>query len=187
MKKPEAVEVYESPMAPKRDETLGIEDGKKCPTSFSPPVPDPTNKGLAARSSDQPARLSNRSKSEPKTPRKTEETPTKRSEGNPPMQTPQIAAESSKSLVPAVTDVSAVKSESNVQGVANGPPSAGNVSERAQGVVPPSTASMSQAVISPTRPLFDEQQLRHVDQASWLHPGAQQLRYHQLAMAPPNC
>jgi len=31
MKKPEAVEVYESPMAPKRDETLGIEDGKKCP------------------------------------------------------------------------------------------------------------------------------------------------------------
>ena len=105
------------------------------------------------------------------------------------MQTPQIAAESSKSLVPAVTDVSAVKSESNAQGVANGPPSAGNVSERAQGVVPPSTASMSQAVISPTRPLFDEQQLRQFqemfDQAPWLHPGAQQLRYHQLAMAPP--
>ena len=172
MKEPEAVEVYESPMAPKRDETLGIEDGpKNAPTSFSPPVPDPTNKGLAARSSDQPARLSNRSKSEPKTPRKTEETPTKRSERNPPMQTPQIAAESSKSLVPAVTDVSAVKSESNVQGVANGPPSVGNVSERAQGVVPPSTASMSQAVISPTRPLFDEQQLRHVRSsflaASW--------------------
>ena len=59
------------------------------------------------------------------------------------MQTLQIAAESSKSLVPAVTDVSAVKSESNVQGVSNGPPSAGSVSERAQRVVPSSTASIS--------------------------------------------
>ena len=144
MEKPEAKEVYESPRAPKRDEPLGIADvPKNAPKSFSPTVPDPTNQGLAARSSDQPARSSNRSKSEPKTPRKTEETPSKRSEGNPPMQTPQIAAESSKSLVPAVTDVSAVKSESNVQGVSNGPPSAGNVSERAQRVAPSSTASMS--------------------------------------------
>ena len=51
------------------------------------------------------------------------------------------------------------------------------------------TASMSQAVISPTQPLFDEQQLRQFqemfDQAPWLYPGAQQLRYHQLAMPHP--
>ena len=105
------------------------------------------------------------------------------------MQAPQIAAESLKSRVPAVTDVPAVKSESNVQGVSNGPQSAGNVSERAQRVVPPSTASMSQAVISPTQPLFDEQQLRQFqgmfNQAPWLYPGAQQLMMPQLAMPPP--
>ena len=41
------------------------------------------------------------------------------------MQTLQIAVESSKSLVAAVTDVSAVKSEANAQGVSNGPQSAG--------------------------------------------------------------
>jgi len=142
-----------------------------------------------SRSSDQPARSSNRSKSEPKTPRKTEEISSKRSEGNPPMQAPQIAAESLKSRVPAVTDVPAVKSESDVQGVSNGPQSAGNVSERAQRVVPSSTASMSQAVIPPSQPLFDEQQLRQFqetfNQAPWLYPGAQQLMIPQLAMPPP--
>ena len=142
-----------------------------------------------SRSSDQPARSSNRSKSEPKTPRKTEETSSKRSEGNPPMQAPQIAAESLKSRVPAVTDVPAVKSESNVQGVSNGPQSAGNVSERAQRVVPSSTASTSQAVIPPSQPLFDEQQLRQFqetfNQAPWLYPGAQQLMIPQPAMPPP--
>ena len=157
---------------------------------FLPPVPDPTNQGLAARSSDKHARPSVRAKSEPKTPRKTEETPSKRSEGNLPMQTPQIAVESSKSLVAAVTDASAVKSEANVQGVSNGPQSAGNVSDRAQRIIPPSTASMSQAVISPTQPLFDEQQLRQFqemfNQAPWLYPGAQQLMMsNQFTMPPP--
>ena len=105
------------------------------------------------------------------------------------MQAPQIAAESLKSRVPAVTDVPAVKSESNVQGVSNGPQSAGNVSERAQRVVPSSTASTSQAVIPPSQPLFDEQQLRQFqetfNQAPWLYPGAQQLMIPQPAMPPP--
>ena len=120
----------------------------------------------------------------------TEETPSKHSEGNSPMQTLQIAVESSKSLVAAVTDASAVKSEANVQGVSNGPQSAGNVSDRARRVFPPSTASMSRAVISPTRPLFDEQQLRQFqemfNQAPWLYPSAQQLMMPtQLTMPPP--
>jgi len=48
---------------------------------------------------------------------------------------------------------------------------------------------MSQAVISPTQPLFDEQQLRQFqgmfNQAPWLYPGAQQLMMPQLAMPPP--
>ena len=91
--------------------------------------------------------------------------------------------------MPAVTDVPAVKSESNVQGVSNGPQSAGNVSERAQRVVPSSTASMSQVVIPPSKPLFDEQQLRQFqetfNQAPWLYPGAQQSMIPQLAMPPP--
>ena len=90
----EAKEVYESLRAPKRDEPLGIEDGpKNAPKSFSPPVPDPIDQGLAARSSDKHARSPVRAKSELKSPRKTEETPSKRSEGNPPMQTLQIAVE----------------------------------------------------------------------------------------------
>ena len=90
----EAKEVYESLRAPKRDEPLGIEDGpKNARKSFSPPVPDPIDQGLAARSSDKHARSPVRAKSELKTPRKTEETPSKRSEGNPPMQTLQIAVE----------------------------------------------------------------------------------------------
>ena len=71
MKKPEAVEVYESPRAPKRDEPLGIEDGPiNAPMSFSPPVPDPIDQGLAARSSDKHARPPVRAKSELETPRK---------------------------------------------------------------------------------------------------------------------
>ena len=189
VKKPEAVEVYESPRVPKRDEPLGTEDGpKNAPKSFPPPVPDPSDQGLAARSSDKHARSPVRAKSEPKTPRKTEETPSKRSEGNLPMQTPQVADEPSKSLAVAVTDASAVKSEANMQGASNGPQSAGNVSERAQRVVPSSTASMSQVVISPTQPLFDEQQLRQFqemfNQAPWLYPGAQPLMMPQLTMPP---
>ena len=162
---------------------------ENAPKSFLTPVPDPTNQGLAARSSDKHARSPVRAKSEPKTPQ-TEETPSKRSEGNLPMQTPQIAVESSKSLVAAVTDALAVKSEANVQGVSNGPQSAGNVSDRAQRIFPPSTASMSQVVISQTQPLFDEQQLRQFqemfNQAPRLYPGAQQLMMsNQLTMPPP--
>ena len=167
-------EVFESPGNPK-DKSLGSEEKpKSAPKSFFPPGAEKASQESAAKSSGS-------AKSVPATPRKTQVSPSERSELQ---QNPQSAPGSNQAVVLASTEVvktpetSAAMVVSNVQGMSNGPQYAENDSGRAHQVVSVEATPAAQSNVSSV-PLFDESQIRRFqeiyNQAPWLYPGNQLL------------
>ncbi|CAL1166872.1 unnamed protein product [Cladocopium goreaui] len=167
-------EVFESPGNPK-DKSLGSEEKpKSAPKSFFPPGAEKALQESAAKSSGS-------AKSVPATPRKTQVSPSERSELQ---QNPQSAPGSNQAVVLASTEVvktpetSAAMVVSNVQGMSNGLQYAENDSGRAHQVVSVEATPAAQSNVSSV-PLFDESQIRRFqeiyNQAPWLYPGNQLL------------